>query len=442
MGTNLSIKCNFVLHLRNLKIMDLFEKVSSNKGPLGQYSSFSHGYFMFPKLTGEIGARMKFRGKEHIIWSLNNYLGLANDPEVRAADAQAAKDWGLGYPMGACIMSGYTDYHENFENELASFVGKEGAVLLNFGYQGMVSAIDALVNRRDVIVYDAESHGCIIDGVRLHQGKRYVYKHNDMENLRIQLKRATNLVNETGGSILVITEGVFSMGGDLADLQTIVEMKKEFNFRLFIDDAHGFGTMGKTGAGTGDFFGVQDGVDIYFSTFAKSMASIGAFIASDKNVVEYLRYNARSQLHAKSLPMPLVFGNRKRFEIMKEHPELIEGLWDRVNKLQLGLKERGFNLGKSKSPVTPVYLSGSIPEAANMIIDLRENYGVFCSAVMYPVIPKGQLMLRLSPSILHTDEDIQITLEAFSAIHEKLEQGIYLDDKSFVEKLIKENAMN
>lgn len=408
---------------------DLFEKLLKNRGPLGMHSKESYGYFMFPRLEGEISNKMIFRGKEKLVWSLNNYLGLANHPEVRKADADAAAEYGFALPMGARMMSGNSTHHEQLENDLAAFESKQSAILLNFGYQGMVSAIDCLVDRHDVIVYDSESHACIIDGVRLHMGKRFVYPHNDITNLEKQLERATKLVTATGGAILVITEGVFGMSGDQGKLKEIVALKKKFNFRLFVDDAHGFGTMGKTGAGTGEEQGVQDGIDIYFGTFAKSMALIGAFIASDEQVIDYLRHNMRSQIFAKSLPMPLVIGAQKRLELLKSRPELKADLWKIVNALQKGLKDAGFEIGKTDSPVTPVYLNGSIPEATNLIIDLRENYDIFCSMVVYPVVPKGIIILRLIPTSVHTLEDVKYTIETFSKIHGKLKSGQYQADK-------------
>ena len=409
--------------------MDLFEKLLQNRGPLGKLSSVAHGYYTFPKLEGEISSRMVFRSKERIIWSLNNYLGLANHPDVRKADADASAQFGLALPMGARMMSGNSDLHEKLEKQLSEFVGKQDTVLLNYGYQGMVSAIDALVDRRDVIVYDAESHACIIDGVRLHIGKRLVFTHNDIESFDKQMKRATDTANESGGAILVITEGVFGMGGDQGILKEIVEMKKKYSFRLLVDDAHGFGTMGKTGAGTGEEQGVQDQIDIYFSTFAKSMASIGAFISSDEQVADYLRYNMRSQIFAKSLPMPLVVGNLKRLELLRSKPELKEKLWSNVKKLQKGLRDRGFDIGKTNTPVTPVYLNGNPNEAANMIMDIRENYGIFLSVVVYPVVPKGVMMLRLIPTAIHTDADIDATLNCFTEVGEKLKSGFYLKQK-------------
>lgn len=408
--------------------MDLFEKLLTDRGPLGKHARLMHDYFTFPKLEGEIAPRMVFQGKERIVWSLNNYLGLANHPEVRQVDAAASEEYGLAYPMGSRMMSGNSVHHEKLEQELSDFVGKEATFLLNFGYQGILSAIDALVDRRDVIVYDAESHACIVDGVRLHQGKRFVFKHNDVENCERQLKRATELTKETGGAILVITEGVFGMGGDQGRLREIVALKERYNFRLLVDDAHGFGTMGKTGAGSGEEQGVQEDIDVYFSTFAKSMGSIGAFISSDKQVIEYLQYNMRSQIFAKSLPMPIVLGNLKRLELLRSQPELKANLWKNVRLLQDGLRERGFNLGDTDSCVTPVYLSGSIPEASKLTIDLREGYGIFCSAVMYPVIPKGQILLRLIPTSVHTEAEIQETLEAFSAVAKKLQDGVYAEE--------------
>ncbi len=405
--------------------MDLFEKLKLNRGPLGSYAKEVHGYFTFPKLEGEIGPRMFFQGKERLNWSLNNYIGLANHPEVRKADADAAADFGMAYPMGARMMSGNSNYHEQLERELADFEKKEDAILMNFGYQGIMSAIDALVDRHDVIVYDSESHACIIDGVRLHMGKRFVYPHNDIKNLETQLERATKLVAETNGAILVITEGVFGMSGDQGKLAEIVELKKKFHFRLLVDDAHGFGTMGKTGAGVSELQNCMDGVDVYFGTFAKSMASIGAFIASDAQVIEYLRYNTRSQIFAKALPMPLVIGALKRLELLRTQPELKDNLWNIVHALQSKLREAGFNLGKTESPVTPVFLNGSIPEAANLIYDLRENFNIFCSMVVYPVVPKGVIMLRLIPTAVHTLEDVEYTINAFNAISGKLRAGEY-----------------
>ena len=398
-------------------------------GPLGQYGKEAHGYFMFPKLEGEIQPKMKFRGKEVLTWSLNNYLGLANHPEVRKADAEAAKEWGLAYPMGARMMSGNTSKHEELEAALAEFVKKEDAFLLNYGYQGMVSIIDTLVNRNDVIVYDSESHACILDGLRLHMGKRYVFPHNDMENLRKQLGRATALAQKQGGGILVITEGVFGMAGDLGKLDEIVALKKDFEFRLLVDDAHGFGTMGKTGSGTPEHFGVEDGVDVHFSTFAKSMAGIGAFVAGREDVISYLRYNMRSQTFAKALPMPMVIGAMKRLELLQTHPELKENLWKIVNALQKGFRKEGFNLGHTQSPVTPVFLDGTVPEATALTMDLRENYNIFCSIVVYPVIPKGQIMLRIIPTAAHTLEDVDYTIKAFAEIKEKLKAGKYKSDR-------------
>lgn len=409
--------------------MDLFEKILDNRGPIGQYSKVAHGYFAFPKLEGEISNRMIFRGKERIVWSLNNYLGLANHPEVRKVDADAAAQYGLAYPMGARMMSGNTDLHEQLENELSSFVMKKDTILFNYGYQGIMSAIDCLVDRRDVIVYDAESHACIIDALRMHMGKRFVYAHNDIESCEKQLQRATELVKETNGAILLITEGVFGMAGDQGKLKEIAALKEKYSFRLMVDDAHGFGTMGATGAGTGEEQNVQDDIDLYFGTFAKSMASIGAFMSGDESVIEYIRYNSRSQIFAKSLPMALVIGNLKRLELLRNHPELKEKLWENVNMLQSGLKERGFEIGKVNSPVTPVYLSGNASEAANLIIDIRENYNIFLSIVIYPVVPKGVMLLRLTPTAVHTEEDIRLTLECFSAVRDKLQEGFYASQK-------------
>ncbi|UII19256.1 aminotransferase class I/II-fold pyridoxal phosphate-dependent enzyme [Fulvivirga ligni] len=405
--------------------MDLFDKLRVEEGALGQHSHLPKDYFMFPKLEGEIAPRMKFNGKEVLTWSLNNYLGLANHPEIRKVDADAAKEWGLGYPMGARMMSGNSIHHIELEEKLAEFIDKESVMLLNFGYQGVLSIIDAAVDRKDVIVYDAESHACIIDGVRLHMGKRFVFPHNNIENLEKQLQRAKKITDETGGGILVITEGVFGMSGNQGKLKEIIELKDKYQFRLFVDDAHGFGTMGKTGAGTGEEQGCQDGIDLYFSTFAKSMASIGAFVGGNASVITYLRYTLRSQIFAKSLPMPLVIGALKRLELLKTRPELKDNLWKVVNALQSGLKENNFDIGTTKSPVTPVLFHGGLGEAANMAMDLRENYNIFCSMVIYPVVPKDVIMLRLIPTAVHTLDDVQETIKAFASVKEKLDKGVY-----------------
>ena len=410
--------------------MDLFDKINKNMGgPIGQHQKWSHGYFSFPRLEGEIAPHMMFNGKEHLVWSLNNYLGLANHPEVRAADAKAAADFGMAYPMGARMMSGNSRHHEELENGLAEFVGKDAAFLLNYGYQGMVSIIDALVDRNDVIIYDAESHACIVDGVRLHMGKRFVYKHNDIESFEKQLQRAERMTEQTDGGILVITEGVFGMSGAQGKLTQIIDLKNKYKFRLLIDDAHGFGTMGKTGAGTHEAQNCVDGVDIYFGTFAKSMAGIGAFVAADTEIINYLRYNMRSQTFAKALPMPMVLGLKKRFELLKSNPDLRKQLWVIAKALQNGLVEHGFDIGVTDTMVTPVFLKGELTEATSLTMDLRENYGIFCSIVVYPVIPKGLIELRLIPTAIHTLADVERTLFAFSEVAEKLKAGSYKDDK-------------
>jgi len=405
--------------------VDIFDKFRVDQGEIGQYRKQIHGYFAFPKLEGEIGPRMKFRGKEVLNWSLNNYLGLANHPEVRKADADAAAQYGMAYPMGARMMSGQTVKHEELERELAAFVGKPDAFLLNYGYQGMVSIIDAICGRNDVVVYDAESHACILDGVRLHMGKRFVFLHNDIESLRKQLTHATRLAEKQKGGVLVITEGVFGMAGDMGKLDEIAALKDEFDFRLLVDDAHGFGMMGKTGAGTGEHFGVQDKIDLYFATFAKAMAGIGGFIACETDICYYLRYNMRSQTYAKSLPMPMVIGGLKRLELIRTKPELKLKLWNVVENLQKGLRDAGFDLGRTNSAVTPVFMKGGVFEASNMVHDLRENYGIFCSMVVYPVIPKGEIILRLMPTAMHTLEDVKITVDAFQKVRKKLENGEY-----------------
>lgn len=422
---NVFFICKFVELNLKYYYVDIFEKIRKDQGPLGRYRKQGHGYFLFPKLEGEISNKMMFRGKEVLTWSINNYLGLANHPEVRKVDAEASRDWGLAYPMGSRMMSGQTKYHEELEEKLADFVDKQSSFLLNFGYQGFQSVIDALVNRNDVIVYDSEAHACLMDGFRLHAGKRFVFQHNDMESFEKQMVRATKLVEQTGGGILVVSEGVFGMAGDQGKLKEIVEFKKKFNFRFLVDDAHGFGTVGEGGKGAGVEQGVQDEIDIYLATFAKSMASIGAFVAADEDIIEFLQYNMRSQIYAKSLPMPLVIGALKRLELLKTESSLRENLWNVASALQNGLKDAGFDIGKTNSPVTPVFLEGTVEEATNVTMDLRENYSIFCSIVIYPVVPKGVIMLRLIPTGVHTLEDVEYTIETFKKVRTKLENKEY-----------------
>lgn len=407
---------------------DLFEKMRKDAGPLGAHLIRAHGYFAFPKLEGELGNRMIFRGKEKIVWSLNNYLGLVNHPESRKIDTIAAEKWGMGNPMGSRMMSGNTAMHEELEKVLADFVRREDAMLLNFGYQGVMSCIDALVNRHDIIVFDAEAHACLMDGIRMHLGYTYKYKHNDVEDCEKQLQRAEKMAEKTGGGILVVTEGVYGMSGTQGKIKQIVALKSKYNFRILIDDAHGFGSMGATGAGTDEEQDCQEEVDLYFSTFVKSMGSIGAFISGPKDIITYLRYNVRSQIFAKSLPLIVVEGMLRRMEMLKTMPELKENLWHIVNRLQKGLKEKGFDIGKTNSPVTPIYMKGGLPEATNMVVDLRENYNIFCSVVVFPVIPKGEIIFRIIPTAVHTDEDVDITLKAFEETKKKLDAGEYKAD--------------
>jgi len=412
--------------------MDLFAKFKEDRGPLGKWSRTAHGYYTFPKLEGELGSRMKFQGKEKIVWSVNNYLGLGNHPEIRKVDEEASRDWGLAYPMGSRMMSGETQYHEKLEQDLAEFVNKEEVLLLNFGYQGIMSIVDSLLTRKDIVVYDKDCHACIYDGIRMHLGKRLPYEHNDIDSFEKQIKKAKLFQEQTGGGILVITEGVFGMRGDQGILKEITALKQEYGFRLLVDDAHGFGTLGATGAGAGEEQGVQDEIDLYFSTFAKSMASIGAFVGGDKEVIEFLRYNLRSQIFAKSLPMPITIGNIKRLEMLRTRPEFKAKLWENANNLQKGLRERGFDLGTTSSCVTPVYMHGSVEEAMVLVKDLRDNYDIFCSVVVYPVIPKGMILLRLIPTAAHNQEDIDKTIEAFTAISDKLKSGEYRKQAEFI----------
>jgi glycine C-acetyltransferase len=416
--------------------MNILDKIKTRLGPLGEHAHYAHGYYTYPRLEGEIGNRMLFNGKEKLVWSLNNYLGLANHPEVRKADNEGTKLYGLAYSMGARMMSGNSKLHEEFEAKVADYVQKEDAFLLNYGYQGMLSIIDSLVDRHDVIVYDAESHACIIDGMRLHLGKRFVFKHNDVEDCKKQLERAKSIVEQTKGAILLITEGVFGMRGDQGKLKEIAALKKQFDFTFLVDDAHGIGCMGKTGAGTGEEQGIQKEIDFYFGTFAKSFAGIGAFIASTKEAIMFLKYNMRSQIYAKALPMPMVYGALKRLELMRTKPELREQLWNITHALQKGLTDAGFDIGNTNSPVTPVYLNGTIAEATALVSDLRENHHVFCSMVVYPVVPKGMIILRLIPTAVHTLEDVKRTIEVFKEIRTNLKAGKYKQEEEVKETTI------
>ena len=416
--------------------MDIFEKIKQNRGPLGKYAKQAEGYFAFPKLEGEISNKMIFKGKKVLVWSLNNYIGLCNHPEVRKVDSESTKEWGMGSPMGARMMSGNTDIHEDFENQISDFMQKESTILLNFGYQGMLSAIDALVDRQDIIVYDSECHACILDGVRLHSGRRFVFQHNNMKGFEKQLQRAKSLANKGGGGILVITEGVFGMSGDLGKLKEITDLKKKYNFRLFVDDAHGFGTIGEKGIGSGEHLDCQKEIDVLFCTFAKSLASIGAFICSTADIIEFLKYNMRSQVFAKSLPIPIVLGAIKRLELLIENPDLREKLWEIANTLQKGLKDAGFNLGNTESVVTPIYLNGDVAEGTNLSYDLRENYNIFCSVVTYPIVKKGTILLRLIPTALHSLEDVELTINAFKSVKDKLTRGEYISKKLIDSKLL------
>ncbi len=405
---------------------DIFDRIrKSAGGPLGQYREKAEGYFTFPKLEGDLGPYMKFNGQDVLCWSLNNYLGLADHPEVRRTDAEAAARWGLAYPMGSRMMTGQTALHEELERRLAAFEKKEAAFLFNFGYQGIVSTIDALVNRHDVIVYDAEDHACLLDGIRLHAGSKYKFRHNDIKDCERVLARACAEAESKGGGVLLITEGVFGMTGALGILDRIVALKSKYSFRMMIDDAHGFGVMGPHGRGTSEHFDVMDGVDIYIGAYAKSMAIIGGFVAADKAIIDYLRYNMRSQIYAKSLPMPIVEGCLKRLEII-DSPEgdmLRERLWKVTRRLQEGFREMGFEIGPAEACVTPVHVEAGVNQASNIAVALREEYHIFCSVVIYPVIPPGMVIFRIIPTAAHSMDDVERTLAAFRDIKERLDRG-------------------
>ena len=411
---------------------DIFDRIrQSSGGPIGQYREKAEGYFAFPKLEGELGPHMKFNGQDVLCWSLNNYLGLANHPEIRRVDAEAAAKWGLAYPMGSRMMTGQTHLHEELERRLAAFEKKEAAFEFNFGYQGIVSTIDSLVNRHDVIVYDAEDHACLLDGIRLHIGSKYKFRHNNIQDCERVLARACAEAEQKGGGVLLITEGVFGMTGALGILDQIAALKKKYKFRIMIDDAHGFGVMGPHGRGTSEHFGVMDEIDLYIGAYAKSMASIGGFVAGPKKIINYLRFNMRSQIYAKSLPMALVEGGLKRLEIIrsKEGDQLRQKLFTITKALQDGFRNLGFEIGPAEACVTPVQIKGGVGQASRMAVDLRENYGIFCSVVIYPVIPKGMVIFRIISTAAHSMEDVQRTLNAFTEVRAKLDAGYYDGDE-------------
>ena len=395
--------------------MDLFDKLNSRNSPLGPFTSDGYGYYTFPRLEGPIGPEMTFNGKPVVVWSVNDYLGIANNPVIRDYDAKVAAEYGFSTPMGARLMTGNSRQHEALEEELADFVHKPAAFLLNYGYQGISSMIQSLVSRNDFLIYDELSHACIVDGKQLAVCKKYVYKHNDICSLEKQLERVSKIARPDSG-ILVITEGVFGMTGDLGKLREIVDLKKKYDFRLLVDDAHGLGTMGKDGSGTGTHLGCQDGIDLYFGTFAKSVALIGAFVATKPEVVTFLRANVRSQIFAKSLPMPIVLSARKRIAMIREHQEWRDQLWNNTLQLRKGLREIGYNVLPSESPVTPVLTKGSTDLAQTFMRILREDHGIFVSGVTYPVVPKGLVLLRLIPTANHTADHINRTITAFEAI--------------------------
>jgi glycine C-acetyltransferase len=395
--------------------MDLFEKLENRPGPLGKFTSNGYGYYTFPKLEGPLGPVMKFNDKDVVVWSINDYLGIGNNEQVREIDTRVTQKYSLSAPMGARLMTGNSTEHEALENELADFVHKPDALLLNYGYQGIMSVIHCLVDRNDFLIYDELSHACIVDGKQLAMGETSVYKHNDIDSLEKQLKRATAKL-KPNSSILVVTEGVFGMTGDLGKLKEIIALKEKYPFRLLVDDAHGFGTLGDDGSGTGTHLGCQDGVDIYFGTFAKSVALIGAFVATEPRVREFLKANARSQIFAKSLPLPIVATARERIKLIRQNPQWREKLWENTLKLRNGLKDIGYNVLPSESPVTPVLTEGSTELCTTIMRELREEHGVFVSGVAYPVVPKGMVLIRLIPMATHTDKHIEKTLNAFEAI--------------------------
>lgn len=395
--------------------MDLFDKLENRPSPLGPFTSAGYGYYTFPKLEGPLGPEMKFNGKDMVVWSINDYLGVGSNEKIKQIDAEATAKYSLSAPMGARLMTGNSDEHEALEKELAAFVHKEDAQLLNFGYQGIMSVIHALVDRNDYLIYDELSHACIVDGKQLAMADKSVFKHNDIESFKKQLYRAA-AKKKDNSSILVVTEGVFGMTGDLGILPEIIKLKEEVPFRLLVDDAHGFGTLGHDGSGTGTQLECQDGIDVYFGTFAKAVALVGAFVASEPRVIQFLKANVRSQIFAKSLPMPIVATARERLKMIRQHPEWREKLWSNTLKLREGLIKIGYNVLPSESPVTPVLTQGSTDLCQDIMRIMREEHGIFVSGVAYPVVPKGVVLIRLIPTAAHNDEHIEKTLTAFEAI--------------------------
>lgn len=395
--------------------MDLFDKLQGRPGPLGEFTSDGYGYYTFPRLEGPLGPVMKFNGKDVVVWSINDYLGIGGREDVRKFDGEMAARHGLSTPMGARLMTGNTTQHEKLEEELADFVHKPSALLLNYGYQGIMSVIHALVDRNDFLIYDELSHACIVDGKQLAMAEKFVYKHNDIESLEKQLERAHRKA-KPDSSILVVTEGAFGMTGDLGNLEEIVALKDKYPFRLLVDDAHGVGTMGEDGSGTGTHLGCHEGIDIYFGTFAKAFALIGAFVATEERVKEFLKANVRSQIFAKSVPLPIVESVRKRLKMIRNNPEWRDQLWENTKKLRQGLIDIGYNVMPAECPVTPVLTKGSTEVCQDIMRKLREDHGIFVSGVAYPVVPKGTVLIRLIPTAAHNDEHIKKTLKGFRAI--------------------------
>ncbi|MCH9633796.1 MAG: 8-amino-7-oxononanoate synthase/2-amino-3-ketobutyrate coenzyme A ligase [Chlamydiae bacterium] len=400
---------------------DLFHKCYQKEGLFSNVREGKDNYYAQPILEGPLGPHMTFNGQKMIVWSINDYLGLAGHPEPTARAKEVLEAFGTAYPMGARLMSGFTQNHQTFEAKLAKFAQKESALLFNYGYLGVLGVITSIMGPRDTVIIDHDSHACIVDGAKLATTRRNqfrVFRHNDMDHLEKILK---SINQDRKGGILIVTDGIYGMTGEVAPLKEICALKEKYNARLLVDDAHGIGIMGATGRGTGEHLGVQDKIDLYFSTFAKCFAGIGGFVAGDKEIIEHITWNARPVIFAKNLPLIYSDSLSATLDVIEREPERREKLWEIATYMQRRFKEEGFDIGNTTSPITPVFLSISGLEAIKDAIHiLREEFHIFASGVMYPVVPRGVFLLRLVPSCRHTFDDVNKTIEAFIQIKERI----------------------
>lgn len=397
-----------------LGFMLLLEKLEKKGSVLQKYINY-RGRLHHLELKGKVSNRMIFDNKEYIIWCLNDYLGLMHHPESIEAAAQATTQYGPSYPHSVRLTIGHSSAHDYLEQQLNTLMGYEDSMLVNLGYQGFMSIIDALTDRHDTIIYDQKCHACLIDGVRLHNGRKFAFKHNDINHLETQLQRARKTHNSKEGMIIVVVDGLYSMHGELAKLDEIVRLKKLYNFALFVDDSHAFGVFGKHGKGSPEHYGIEKEVDVYVSTFTKSFGNLGGFVSAKKPIIDFLRFATRSQIFSRSMPLPMVLSVSKNIEIFQREPERRERLWKNTNQFQEGLREMAINIGPSESPIVPIHINGNHQEGLKVFFDLREM-GIFSYIVAYPVVEKNTCLIRMVCTHNHTTIDIEQTLHAFKEL--------------------------